>query len=120
MKQRVISLCLPLLLAGGVVGTASPARATVPSVFDSSFGVDGIARLTIPTQKSKSAATRVIHDTDGNILALFQLDPESRSPRVIIARYLPTGSPDTSFGTNGRTLPVLLRDADMAVSSYTH
>jgi uncharacterized delta-60 repeat protein len=67
-----------------------------------------------------SAANRVIHDTDGNILALFQLDQESGSPRVIIARYLPTGSPDTSFGTNGRTLPVLLRDADMAVSAYTN
>ena len=57
MKNRAISFGVAVILTVGtlVVGAIQPVGASVSAPFDSTFGTDGIARLSLPLQRSNSA-----------------------------------------------------------------
>jgi uncharacterized delta-60 repeat protein len=82
-----------LLTAVTVVALPSAARAT--PVLDSTFGGDGI----VTAFPNGGVATAVGIDNQGRITAVgYTID---RHPDVVVARFLPDGTPDPSFSGDG-------------------
>jgi uncharacterized delta-60 repeat protein len=118
MKSRFVRLLSATLLATTVVVTqASTAHATTPSPFDANFGTDGLASFEIPLQRSESLAQDVINDASGNLLVLYRASGGAVGDIAIIGKYTSSGSPVTQFGTNGRTAPLSINGANIALQS---
>ena len=118
MKSRFSRLLGVALLATTVLVTqTSAAHATTPSLFDTSFGSNGLASFEIPLQQSESRAEDVINDASGNLLVLYRADGGNDSEIAIIGKYTSNGSPITQFGTNGRTAPLNIRGTNFALQS---
>jgi uncharacterized delta-60 repeat protein len=84
-----------------VVGTTSTpigdaelviARYLSDGSLDASFGSGGIVK------SSAGAPQAVTLDAEGNIVVAGQFDGEAFNTDAMVARFLPTGAPDTSFG----------------------
>lgn len=84
-----------------VVGTTSTpigdaelviARYLSDGSLDASFGSGGIV------ESDAGFPHAVTIDADGNIVVAGQLDGEAFNTDAMVARFLPTGAPDTSFG----------------------
>jgi uncharacterized delta-60 repeat protein len=73
--------------------------------FDTTFGTGGAVALNFPVPTGWGAsATIVLAQPDGKILLTGNVTPPFRNksaPLTLLARYLATGAPDTSFGTGG-------------------
>jgi uncharacterized delta-60 repeat protein len=80
-------------------------RLNVDGSFDSSFGNGGQVVLNFPAPATFAAsATMILAHPDGRILLSGNVTPPFRNhsaPLTLLARYLSTGAPDSSFGTNG-------------------
>jgi uncharacterized delta-60 repeat protein len=69
---------------------------------DGSFGTNGADSLDDPTRVSTDSTTGIAVQPDGKLLLVKYCSP-SGSRQVCIGRMNSDGSPDTSFGTSGRT-----------------
>ena len=79
------------------------ATAITPGTVDPTFGSDGI--VTADFGNTASQVDNLVVLSDGRIIALGRV-PSTGG--IQVARYLPDGSPDLTFGTNGATdLPEL-------------
>ena len=67
---------------------------------DGSFGTDGLALITATTSKGNGVAV----DGAGNVLVGGTATVPGAGSDVLLGRLLPTGLPDTAFGTNGVVL----------------
>ena len=118
MKSRFSRLLGVTLLATTVLVTqTSAAHATTPSLFDTSFGSNGLASFEIPLQRSESMAKDIITGANGNFLVLYQAEGGNEYDTAIIGKYSSSGSPDTQFGINGRTAPLRIKGANFALQS---
>lgn len=94
-------------LALAVVGCAlalagAPSVNAAPGDLDPTFGGTGVVRTRFgPTV---ATAERVFVQPDGGILLLATVYPAGSPGRVGLARFLPDGSLDPSFGGNGKTV----------------
>ena len=105
-------------------GPISQALAVDTSIFDTSFGTDGIATISIPKQVSATEITDVLIDASQNTIALVNINSWNGSeigigePKVAIARYLLDGLRDQTFGDgSGSTTPLALSQASIALQS---
>jgi uncharacterized delta-60 repeat protein len=105
--------CGLILQNGGIVVAATrtfngnnPApvlyRYTINGAVDSSFGTGGQAAPATPAVFGEFVDDVVLGD--GDILAAGDVLDSSGQQALYLARYLPTGAFDTSFGTNGRVI----------------
>lgn len=96
-----------LVVAGGGVMGLQVARYLANGTLDSSFGTNGLVTTNLgsspastlyPNGKSDPAyaLSVVVQPTDGKIVLAGQ-----RGYEFMLTRYLPNGTVDTSFGTNG-------------------
>ena len=97
------------ILAGGLSVDTTPgafsggvtlAQLTTSGVLDSSFGTGGISSAT-PFAQSYNQLNRVALQTDGKIVGAGGVSGVNDPPDVLLARFLPDGSLDSSFGTGG-------------------
>jgi len=103
-------------------GPVTQALAINTSIFDTSFGTDGIATISIPKQVSATEITDVLIDANQNTIALVNINSWNSSeigigePKVAIARYLLDGLRDQTFGDgSGSTTPLALSQASIAL-----
>ena len=75
------------------------ARYNIDGTLDSSFGTNGIVTT---TSGSESAINSIVLDASENIIGVGYSDTN-----IFVARYLPSGSLDTTFGTNGITVQAI-------------
>jgi uncharacterized delta-60 repeat protein len=94
-----------------------PARAAVPSPFDTSFGADGLAIHELPLQKSESGAYDIISDPSGNLFVLLGASGGANSSIVSVAKFSSNGSVVTAFGTNGRSQELDLDGPNFAIQA---
>ena len=111
-------IALARIISAVVVATATvafvpvaEASATVPAPFDSTFGTNGIAELTLPNSESTTEATGVIEDSSGRLLGLLEVD----GARVSVVRLFADGGGDESFGEAGRSQFFFLSQASIAL-----
>jgi len=71
-------------------------------VLDSSFGSSGVARIGVPAGYYK--VDTVLVETSGKVV-LAGSSVTDATPDYLLERLTANGSPDISFGTNGRVLP---------------
>ena len=80
-------------------------RLTTSGAPDTTFGTSGQVPLSFPVPSGWSAsATRILAQPDGKILVTGNITPPFRNhsaPLTLLARYLTSGAPDTTFGTSG-------------------
>lgn len=113
MNARSITLPLALLLA-------ALTRAQQPGDLDPSFSGDGIATAHFPSV-GVDHAMGVAIQPDGRIVVVGSTQQDTPTS-IALARFLPDGSLDGSFGTGGRVVtavgvdPVLILDVAMAVA----
>jgi len=73
---------------------------------DLNFGTSGLVTESLGGLFSFSADCLV--QNDGKLLLMFSLiDPVAQTSDLFVARYLEDGTPDTSFGTNGKKTIIL-------------
>jgi uncharacterized delta-60 repeat protein len=115
-----------IVAAISVIAFAGPitqAQAVDTSIFDTSFGTDGIATISIPKQVSTTEIIDVLIDASQNTIALVNINTvngefEIGEPKVAIARYLLDGQRDQTFGDgSGSTTPLALWQASIALQS---
>ena len=109
---RIISAAVLATSTVALVQVAE-ASATVPAPFDTSFGTNGIAELTLPNVESTTSVTEVVEDSSGRLLGLLEID----GYRVAVVRLLANGNIDTTFGESGRSQFLELSQASMQVQS---
>jgi uncharacterized delta-60 repeat protein len=85
-----------LLAAGAVLAGAAPAAAATRDL-DRSFGNDGVVLTTIPGLVNASV-NAIAAQADGKIVAVGTAAHTGFGPLTVIARYLPDGRLDPSFG----------------------
>jgi uncharacterized delta-60 repeat protein len=117
MKNRAISFGVAVILTVGtlVVGAIQPVGASVSAPFDSTFGTDGMARLSLPLQRSYSYSQQVVQDGNGKLLTMLQVDRGMNPTAVYIRRYNAEGTLDTSFGSNGQSDPLPMQGRRITV-----
>ncbi|HWE05039.1 MAG TPA: SdrD B-like domain-containing protein [Tepidisphaeraceae bacterium] len=76
------------------------ARYTTTGALDTTFGANGRV-ITNLSSVGGAEATAMIIDSQGRILVLGTLGDPSNANRFTIARYLPSGALDTTFGKGG-------------------
>lgn len=111
IRLYVIAAVLAVSTCALQLVAVTPANALPPAPFDSAFGTNGTAELTIPNAESTTVVTNVIEDSSGRLLGLLEVD----GFRVAVVRLLSNGSIDTSFGETGRTQFTQLFQATMAI-----
>jgi len=85
---------------------------TASGTLDPSFGTGGIASVT-PFANSSNRVVRLALQTDGKIVAAGDISGLNDPPDVLLVRFLPDGSLDSSFGTGG-VVRTLLTSQDQA------
>jgi uncharacterized delta-60 repeat protein len=83
-------------------------RLKTNGTLDTTFGTGGSVALNFPVPAAGwgASATIVMAQPDGKILVTGNVTPpfqkgSTKVPLTLLARYLSTGAPDPSFGTNG-------------------
>jgi uncharacterized delta-60 repeat protein len=100
-----------LTFPGGGVQNYALARYLSNGALDTSFGVDGIVTTTLPNTQF-FAANAVTLQSDGKIIgAGIFTDNITHIHQFSLARYLPDGSLDTTFGTGGVVITSMGDDA---------
>jgi uncharacterized delta-60 repeat protein len=96
-----------VLAASGQSGTVLLSRYTKSGALDPTFGAEGQAPLATPGLEPVVAASKIYVDANGRIYVAWLTDKTCTGGvncgRSWLARYLPSGSVDTSFGANGFT-----------------
>jgi len=96
-----------VLAASGQSGTVLLSRYTRNGALDPTFGAAGYAPLATPGPEQVIAASKIYIDANGRIYVAWLTDKACTGGvncnRSWLARYLPNGSVDTSFGANGFT-----------------
>ncbi len=87
-----------ILVAGESNGHFSLTRVTAPGALDTSFGVRGSVITTFGGNEDRPNAISLL--PDGRIL-LAGMSQTASSTRTALARYLPNGMPDSTFGVGG-------------------
>jgi uncharacterized delta-60 repeat protein len=72
-------------------------------VLDTTIGTGGIVSL---PRQGKQYPSSVLIQPDGNLLVAADTD-EGGTNQLLLQRFLPTGAPDTTFGTQGAVLASL-------------
>lgn len=93
--SRIAALLSATLLVALITASATEARPGQPLT---GFGDGGLVRSPIPTGADERPAATTV-SPDGNLLVAGS---DSGSGQSLVRRYLPNGSPDPTFGTNGR------------------
>jgi uncharacterized delta-60 repeat protein len=77
-------------------------RADRAASLDATFGTNGVVTSNIAERED--AARNVVVQRDGKIVTVstLQLSGQSSHRAILVSRYAPDGSPDASFGVNGR------------------
>lgn len=88
--------CVALLVL--VVAVASARVEAATGDLDPSFGTGGIVTTTVLEWYPSTYVTKLMEDGQGRIVAA------GIGPGAFLVRYLPDGTLDTSFGTNGVTI----------------
>ncbi len=94
------AIIAPLALLAASFGLGVTAASGAPGDLDPSFGSDGIARI---ETDAYSRAEMVEVASDGKIVAVGVVNRPD--PELVVARYLPDGSLDPSFGDGGTVNP---------------
>lgn len=94
--RRVILVTLVAAL-GTSVGSAQAA----PGDLDTSFGDSGAVRTHIGASDSLDRPDAMVLDPTGRMIVVGTTSTPIGDAELVIARYLPDGSLDTSFGTGG-------------------
>ena len=91
-------------------------RYTANGLLDTSFGSAGTGAVTTDFSTHDDVANALALQPDGKILAAGAADAAlgSSSKNFALARYLPDGSPDTSFGAGGKVVTDFEGDSDEA------
>jgi uncharacterized delta-60 repeat protein len=95
-----------ILVTGSVTGNGSDVallRLTPSGALDTAFGSGGIVGLSRAGNQTGGA---IAVQPDGDILVAATTD-ENSTNQLLVQRFLPTGAPDTTFGTNGVVLVTL-------------
>jgi len=117
-----------IILAGGNGDDFALIRYESNGVVDSSFGTNGIATTDLG---AVDYASSVLIASDGKILAGGVANVSGDIPKVALAKYDLDGTPENSFGVNGKTIlnlsnfwgpPVIKLDASekIILLSQTH
>ena len=114
LLTRIVALIFTTSIVT-VVGVAENARAALPPIFDSSFGVNGQAKISIPNQRSDTAAIDLHSDSAGNMYSLISINTRVSVPLVSIAKFSSDGVPVGNFGTDGRTQSVQISSPLMSL-----
>ena len=89
-----------IVVAGSTSGSFLLARYMLDGTLDQTFGGDG--RVVTDFGSESEGARSVLILPDGRIVAAGYTLNFRNSLRVALARYLPDGTLDTSFGLDGR------------------
>lgn len=111
---RIVALVFTTSIVS-VVGATGNADAALPPIFDSSFGVNGQAKISIPKQRSDTAASELHSDSAGNVYSLIGINTHVSIPLVSIAKFSADGVPVSNFGTDGRTQSVQMSSPSMSL-----
>jgi len=95
VKRSAVVLGLALL-ALGLLGVSSAANLPLAGNFDPSFGRGGIVK--------SAYIAGIAVQPDGKIVTAGTAGSSAGGPYFGVARYLPDGSPDPSFGDGGRVV----------------
>src|SRR5262245_52759283 len=90
-----------IVVVGGSSTGATLARLTSSGQLDQNFGSQGYA-----SNSNLATAYAVAQAADGDLLAAGQTPEVNNNPATElfgVAAFLPTGAPDTTFGTGGMT-----------------
>ncbi|HYV56777.1 MAG TPA: hypothetical protein VE911_04490 [Candidatus Nitrosopolaris sp.] len=109
-----------ILAGGGTVHLTPPvsslsvtlAQFTSSGTLDPSFGTGGVSSVT-PFTSSSNEVVRIALQTDGKIVGAGAISGLNDPPDVLLTRFLPDGSLDSSFGSGG-VVRTLLTSQDQA------
>lgn len=96
------------ILLGGTSGSTAQyftmIRLTTTGAFDTTFGTNGVVQTLFP-DSPQSWGTCIAVQPDGKIVMGGFAQTGSTSPfEFAVARYMPNGTLDTTFGTNGKVV----------------
>lgn len=120
MWKRFIFATIGVLVSIAIVSQPHIASAEVTAPFDTSYGVAGVNKVSIPLQRSESATKDLIAAADGSTFALIAINTEHGSPKFTIGKFTNSGSVDTTFGTNGYTAIGELSNVEFALHTQGH
>jgi uncharacterized delta-60 repeat protein len=89
-----------LVAAGGAFSEFALARYLPDGSLDTTFGTGG--KVITPFGQAFVAANALVLQPDGKLVAAGYSGPSDEAFDFALARYLPDGSLDTSFGTDGK------------------
>jgi uncharacterized delta-60 repeat protein len=78
-----------------------------PGTIDAGFGIGGFAVTGFPGDAADDVAYAVAVQPDGKIVAAGSTASSGDAPQFAVARYLPHGTLDPTFGDDGRVLPIV-------------
>jgi uncharacterized delta-60 repeat protein len=114
---------------GDMVYALSLTRYNADGTIDTSFGNNG--RIIRPGENLSEAA-EVSTQPDGKIVAVASIFPNGNLRDFAVLRFLPDGSPDSSFGTGGKVITAVSNLSDtpsgsalqangkIVISGFTH
>ena len=102
-----INVALLILVLGLAVNAA-------PGDLDTTFDTDGKVLTAVGSDSAQANA--VATQPDGKIVVAGALSPAGSPPKVLVARYNPDGSLDTSFDSDGIVLTTIPGSAGFAVA----
>jgi uncharacterized delta-60 repeat protein len=112
---RVITAVI-LFVTTVMLSQSSVAQASVPAPFDTSFGINGLVKTSIPPQQSNTFASRIITDSTERLYTAINIHGGSGS-QVSVVRTSADGVLDTTYGTQGRSVSVALFQPSLAVQA---
>jgi uncharacterized delta-60 repeat protein len=99
-RRRLLCLLFALLAVSVPLGVGAPVAGAADGALDPSFG-DGGQTTSDPTALNEDPGDAVL-DAQGRIVVVFSGSPrEVGADQAFVARYLPDGEIDKSFGSGG-------------------
>ncbi|MEP6467555.1 MAG: T9SS type A sorting domain-containing protein [Parafilimonas sp.] len=72
-------------------------------IIDSSFGINGLAKMYFAKNIADGTINDITINTDGTIITAGWIELNSGTIAISVSRFAQNGKPDSSFGTNGYT-----------------
>jgi uncharacterized delta-60 repeat protein len=93
----------------GVGEALAPGRITLSRFLEdgekeSPFGKDGLAELSLADKETGSRSQSIIVLPDGKLLVSGEVEEGCGNDHFLLARFMPTGAPDLSFGAKGKLI----------------